>query len=164
MDAKRSQLLKRLLEHGERHDREEPDRLRRYRNITHDTGEFLSLLVQALPARRVLEVGTSNGYSTVWLADALERTDGYMITIESDPSRAAEAETHLEEAAPEVQVALLTERIKGLTEHFKAHKKDHHSRRGLLMLVSQRKSQLEYLKRNDVGRYKGLIKRLGLRK
>jgi len=66
--------------------------------------------------------------------------------------------------SPEVQVALLTERINGLTEHFKTHKKDHHSRRGLLMLVSQRKSLLEYLKRKDVERYKTLIKRLGLRK
>ncbi len=66
--------------------------------------------------------------------------------------------------SPEVQVALLTKRINGLTEHFKAHKKDHHSRRGLLMLVSQRKSLLEYLKRKNEERYRGLIKRLGLRK
>jgi small subunit ribosomal protein S15 len=66
--------------------------------------------------------------------------------------------------SPEVQVALLTERINGLTEHFKIHKKDHHSRRGLLMLVSQRKRLLEYLKRKDTNRYKNLIKALGLRK
>jgi small subunit ribosomal protein S15 len=66
--------------------------------------------------------------------------------------------------SPEVQVALLTERINGLTEHFKEHKKDHHSRRGLLMLVSQRKRLLEYLKRKDVARYRNLIKALGLRK
>jgi small subunit ribosomal protein S15 len=66
--------------------------------------------------------------------------------------------------SPEVQVALLTERINGLTEHFKTHQKDHHSRRGLLMLVSQRKSLLNYLKSKDVGRYKALIDRLGLRK
>jgi len=66
--------------------------------------------------------------------------------------------------SPEVQVALLTERINGLTEHFKIHKKDHHSRRGLLMMVSQRKSLLEYLKRRNVIRYKTVIKALGLRK
>ena len=65
--------------------------------------------------------------------------------------------------SPEVQVALLTERINGLTEHFKEHKKDNHSRRGLLMLVSHRKSLLEYLKRKSVDRYKTLIQRLGLR-
>jgi small subunit ribosomal protein S15 len=66
--------------------------------------------------------------------------------------------------SPEVQVALLTERINGLTDHFKTHQKDHHSRRGLLMLVSQRKSLLGYLKRKDAQRYRELIKRLGLRK
>ena len=66
--------------------------------------------------------------------------------------------------SPEVQVALLTERINGLTEHFKTHAKDHHSRRGLLLLVSQRKSLLEYLKRKGPERYQKLIKELGLRK
>ncbi len=66
--------------------------------------------------------------------------------------------------SPEVQVALLTERINGLTDHFKTHKKDHHSRRGLLMLVSQRKSLLGYLKKKDSERYRKLIQRLGLRK
>mgnify|MGYP001616395419 CR=1 FL=1 len=66
--------------------------------------------------------------------------------------------------SPEVQVALLTERINGLTDHFKTHQKDFHSRRGLLMMVSQRKGLLDYLRRKDVERYKNLIKRLGLRK
>jgi small subunit ribosomal protein S15 len=66
--------------------------------------------------------------------------------------------------SPEVQVALLTERIAHLTEHFKVHAKDHHSRRGLLKLVSRRRSLLDYLKRKDFERYKGLIKSLGLRK
>ena len=64
----------------------------------------------------------------------------------------------------EVQVALLTERINGLSEHFKVHKKDHHSRRGLLKLVSQRRRLLTYLRRNDPERYKALIGRLGLRR
>ena len=66
--------------------------------------------------------------------------------------------------SPEVQVAVLTERILNLTEHFKIHKKDHHSRRGLLMLVSRRRKLLDYLKRVDDGRYAALIKRLGLRR
>ena len=64
----------------------------------------------------------------------------------------------------DVQVALLTQRIKDLTEHFKIHQKDHHSRRGLLQLVSQRKKLLSYLKNKNVSRYVALIKRLGLRK
>ncbi len=66
--------------------------------------------------------------------------------------------------SPEVQIALLTERISGLTEHFKVHKKDHHSRRGLLKLVGQRRRLLNYLKRKDISRYRELIARLGLRK
>ncbi len=64
----------------------------------------------------------------------------------------------------EVQVALLTERINHLTEHLKIHKKDHHSRRGLLMLVGQRKGLLNYIKNNDIVKYRELIAELGLRK
>ncbi len=66
--------------------------------------------------------------------------------------------------SPEVQIALLTERINYLTEHFKVHKKDHHSRRGLLKLVSQRRSLLDYLRSNNRERYEKLIERLGLRR
>ncbi len=66
--------------------------------------------------------------------------------------------------SPEVQVALLSERISYLTEHFKVHTKDHHSRRGLLMLVGQRRSLLDYLKTKDSNRYTELIHRLGIRK
>ena len=66
--------------------------------------------------------------------------------------------------SPEVQVAILTERITNLTEHFKAHAKDNHSRRGLLMMVNNRRSLLDYLKKKDAGRYSALIAKLGLRK
>lgn len=66
--------------------------------------------------------------------------------------------------SPEVQVALLSERINYLTEHFKSHAKDHHSRRGLLKLVGQRRRLLDYLKRKDTDRYGDLIRRLGIRK
>jgi small subunit ribosomal protein S15 len=66
--------------------------------------------------------------------------------------------------SPEVQVALLTTRIQHLTEHFKTHKGDHHSRRGLLRLVNQRRSLLDYLKKKDLQRYRELIERLGLRR
>lgn len=66
--------------------------------------------------------------------------------------------------SPEVQVAVLTERINNLTEHFKDHKKDNHSRRGLLKLVSSRRSLLDYVKRKDEARYGELIKRLGIRR
>jgi len=66
--------------------------------------------------------------------------------------------------SPEVQIALLTERITYLTEHFKTHTKDHHSRRGLLKLVAQRKKLINYLKTSDKGRYDKVIERLGIRK
>lgn len=66
--------------------------------------------------------------------------------------------------SPEVQVALLTARINDLTGHFKAHVKDHHSRRGLLRMVSKRRKMLDYLKRTDLDSYRTLIERLGLRK
>jgi len=66
--------------------------------------------------------------------------------------------------SPEVQIALLSERITYLTEHFKSHKKDHHSRRGLLKLVGQRRQLLNYLKRKNIERYNTVIERLGLRR
>jgi small subunit ribosomal protein S15 len=66
--------------------------------------------------------------------------------------------------SPEVQVALLTQRINHLTEHLKVHRKDHHSRRGLLMLVGRRRRLLNYLQRNDVERYRAIIAKLGLRR
>jgi small subunit ribosomal protein S15 len=73
--------------------------------------------------------------------------------------------THdVDTGSPEVQVALLSERISYLTEHFKTHVKDHHSRRGLLKLVGQRRRLLDYLKRKDAERYAELIRRLGIRK
>jgi len=66
--------------------------------------------------------------------------------------------------SPEVQVALLSARISHLTEHFKVHKKDHHSRRGLLMLVGQRRRLLNYLMKTDINRYRALVAKLGLRR
>ncbi|MGQ9366351.1 30S ribosomal protein S15 [Azospirillum sp. ST 5-10] len=72
----------------------------------------------------------------------------------------AEADT----GSPEVQVAILSERIRNLTEHLQTHKKDFHSRRGLLVMVGQRRRLLDYLKKNDQGRYSTLIERLGLRR
>ncbi|HVQ07489.1 MAG TPA: 30S ribosomal protein S15 [Allosphingosinicella sp.] len=74
------------------------------------------------------------------------------------------AQTTGDTGSPEVQVAILTERIVNLTEHFKTHAKDNHSRRGLLMLVNKRRSLLDYLKREDNQRYTQLIAKLGLRK
>jgi small subunit ribosomal protein S15 len=66
--------------------------------------------------------------------------------------------------SPEVQIALLSERISSLTDHFKNHQKDHHSRRGLLMLIGKRRGLLEYLRKKDVERYRALAEKLGIRK
>ncbi|HEX8649744.1 MAG TPA: 30S ribosomal protein S15 [Pyrinomonadaceae bacterium] len=74
--------------------------------------------------------------------------------------RTHEADT----GSPQVQIALLSQRISELTEHFKTHKKDNHSRRGLLKMVSQRRSLLDYLKRTDIERYHEIVSRLGLRR
>ena len=77
----------------------------------------------------------------------------------------ASVKTHeVDTGSPEVQVAILSERITYLTEHFKTHAKDHHSRRGLMKLVGQRRRLLDYLKSKDLKRYRGLIEKLGLRK
>ncbi len=86
------------------------------------------------------------------------------ITTEKKNEVLEEYKTHDNDTgSPEVQIAILTERINKLTEHFKTHQKDHHSRRGLLKLVSKRKRLLRYLRDNQIERYRDLIKRLGIR-
>ncbi len=87
------------------------------------------------------------------------------ITAERKLELVKEFATHEgDTGSPEVQVAVLSERISNLTEHFKTHAKDNHSRRGLLKMVSSRRSLLDYVKSKDVARYKALIERLGLRR
>lgn len=87
------------------------------------------------------------------------------ITVTKKRTLLKEYKTHDQDTgSPEVQVAILTERIRNLTEHFKVHKKDHHSRVGLLKLVGQRRSLLTFLRRIDLDRYRNLTSRLGLRK
>ncbi len=88
-----------------------------------------------------------------------------MLTTEAKLAVIKEYATHEgDTGSPEVQVAILTSRIQYLTAHLKEHKKDHHSRRGLLKLVGQRRNMLDYLRRKDIERYRSLIERLGLRK
>ncbi len=91
--------------------------------------------------------------------------DGFVISAETKKTLIEQHRTHeTDTGSSEVQVALLTERINGLSEHFKVHARDHHSRRGLLKLVSQRRRLLDYLRRTDPQRYQSLISRLGLRR
>ena len=87
------------------------------------------------------------------------------ITIEEKQSYVKQfGKNEADTGSPEVQIAILTERIVNLTEHFKTHKKDNHSRTGLLKLVSQRRKQLDYLKLKDEDKYKDVIKKLGIRR
>ena len=87
------------------------------------------------------------------------------MTKEEKQAIMAEYATHEgDTGSPEVQVAVLTKRINDLTEHLKTHKKDHHSRRGLLMMVGHRRNLLAYLQKTDTERYRSLIQRLGIRK
>ncbi len=88
-----------------------------------------------------------------------------MLAIEKKTDLIKRFRTHeTDTGSPEVQIAILSERINELTEHFKAHKKDHASRRGLLMLVSKRRRLLDYLKTHDADRYRDVIGKLGIRK
>lgn len=87
------------------------------------------------------------------------------MTKEEKQAIMAEYATHeADTGSPEVQVAVLTKRINDLTEHLKTHKKDHHSRRGLLMMVGHRRNLLAYLQKTDIERYRALIAKLGIRK
>ena len=88
-----------------------------------------------------------------------------MLTKERKSEIIGSYQTHQSDTgSPEVQIAILTERINSLTEHFKGHAKDHHSRRGLLKMVSKRRRLLDFLKDEDAKRYKGILKKLNIRK
>lgn len=98
MDGARTALAAEILGTSRAHDARQTDRLARYRNLEPETASLLALLVHATGARRVLEIGTSNGYSTLWLADAVEVTAGHVLTLEIDPARTAQARENLERA------------------------------------------------------------------
>ena len=88
-----------------------------------------------------------------------------MISKEEKERIIAEYQTHEgDTGSPEVQIAILTARINGLNEHFAVHKKDHHSRRGLLKMVGHRRNLLAYLAKNDIERYRAIVEKLGIRK
>ena len=94
----RRELAAALYAESHAFDSRQTDRLARWRNVEPETAELLGVLVRALGARRVLEIGTSNGYSTIWLADAAEATGGHVVSLEIDPARAAIAAEHLARA------------------------------------------------------------------
>jgi predicted O-methyltransferase YrrM len=98
MDENRQAFLDELYAHGRAHDEQREDRLQRLRNVEPETAELLGVLVRALQAKRVLEIGTSNGYSTIWLGDAAEAVGGTVLSIEIEAERTAQAESNVAEA------------------------------------------------------------------
>ncbi|HEY1777328.1 MAG TPA: class I SAM-dependent methyltransferase [Solirubrobacteraceae bacterium] len=107
MDASRRALAAQILGQARAHDELQSDRVARFRNVEPETAELLSLLVRSTRARRILELGTSNGYSTIWLADAAEATGGTVTSVEIEASRTALARERLERAG--LQAELLTQ-------------------------------------------------------
>ncbi|HEX3331054.1 MAG TPA: class I SAM-dependent methyltransferase [Gaiellales bacterium] len=98
MNAERRAIADDVLAIARAHDAAQSDRLARFRNVEPETAELLGVLVRAARARRVLELGTSNGYSTIWLADAVEATGGTLTSVEIDPARTALARANLDRA------------------------------------------------------------------
>ncbi len=98
MNADRRAIAAEVLAAARAHDAAQADRLARFRNVEAETAELLGVLVRAARARRVLELGTSNGYSTIWLADAVDATGGAVTSVEIDPARTAMARANLERA------------------------------------------------------------------
>jgi predicted O-methyltransferase YrrM len=98
VNAARDALAAEVLRASREHDARQADRVARYRNLEPETAALLGVLIRALGARRVLELGTSNGYSTLWLGDAVEATGGNVLTVEIDPARTAQARANLERA------------------------------------------------------------------
>jgi predicted O-methyltransferase YrrM len=109
MDSTRQAFLDELYAHGRAHDAELADRLQRLRNVEPETAELLGVLVRAMGAVRVLEIGTSNGYSTIWLADAAEVVGGSVVSLEIEPERTAQALDNLTQAGVQDAVELRTQ-------------------------------------------------------
>jgi predicted O-methyltransferase YrrM len=109
MDSTRQTFLDELYAHGRAHDERLADRLERFRNVEPETAELLGVLVRAMGAERVLEIGTSNGYSTIWLADAAEAVGGSVVSLEIEAERTAAALDNLTQAGVNAFVELRTQ-------------------------------------------------------
>jgi predicted O-methyltransferase YrrM len=109
MDETRQTFLDELYAHGRAHDEQREDRLQRLRNVEPETAELLGVLVRAMNATRVLEIGTSNGYSTIWLGDAAEAVGGTVLSLEIEADRTAQATENVAEAGVGEFVELRTQ-------------------------------------------------------
>src|SRR5439155_1742081 len=145
-----------------------PDRAR-HRRRAGDEDERVTLLPPTPVVRCSLSVDKTRCFEPAQgmrlRVGRLEEVLPMPLALDRKKSLIEQYKTHEgDTGSPEVQIALLTERINGLTEHFKAHAKDHHSRRGLLMLIGKRRGLLEYLKSKETGRYRTIIDKLGIRR
>ena len=109
MEATRRRLVEDLYASSREHDAAQADRLARFRNVEQETAELLGVLIRAAGARRILELGTSNGYSTIWLADAAQATGGRVLSVDVDPDRTELAQANLAATGLEELVELRTE-------------------------------------------------------
>src|SRR3954469_14852677 len=109
MDPTRQAFLDELYAHGRAHDEGLDDRLQRFRNVEPETAELLGVLVRTMAAKRVLEIGTSNGFSTIWLGDAAEDVGGTVLSLEIEAERTAAARDNLEQAGVREFVELRTQ-------------------------------------------------------
>jgi predicted O-methyltransferase YrrM len=118
MNDSRRAFLDELYAHGVEHDAQHADRLARLRNVEPETAELLGVLVRSMNARRVLEIGTSNGYSTLWLADAAEAVGGAVLSLEIEPERTAQALANTTRAGVKHAVELRTQDAGEAFPHF----------------------------------------------
>jgi predicted O-methyltransferase YrrM len=124
VNARRRALADALYAQSRAHDDAQADRLARWRNVEPETASLLGVLVRAIGARRVLEIGTSNGYSTIWLADAAEAVGGRVLSLEMLPERSAAAAQHLRDAGLADVVELRTQDAAEALAHFEAESWD----------------------------------------
>lgn len=136
--SQRMELLNRLWQEGRDFDATQSDRRDRRRNIEPESGELLNVLLRALAPGRVLELGTSTGYSTIWLADALEPTGGELVTVENDPGRASEAAENLAAA----QLATAVRQVVGDAGVFLREAPDSHW--PVILLDAERSEYVSY--------------------
>ncbi len=120
MREQRELILRELESHGREHDAQLADRTRRLRNVEPETARMMAVLVRALGARRLLELGTSNGYSTIWLGDAAEETGGRLLSVEADTGRGAQAVENIRRAGlsetVELRIEDAAETLRGLPD------------------------------------------------
>nr|WP_227554294.1 O-methyltransferase [Acinetobacter lanii] len=137
MDAMQLKRLEQLYQDFVAHDAEQHDRIARYRNIEPESAQYLSMLVSIQQSKTILEIGTSTGYSTLWLADAVQKTQGHLTTLEIDAVRSQQAQQYIEEFG-------LSESVDFWVGDAKAFLVSNHEQYDLILLDAERDAYVEY--------------------